>query len=361
MEDTLRPKVSGFNYRTASLEMYQSDVLNIWPTNMSERPPLYIWLHVVRHASAACEGVRKGDWGAILGELAAMVLWWLAFIGKLNGLTRSEGDDVTFALPFTASRVVWNKYPNACPVEFGLYVTQHKTASWDEIWEATANKECTCIARKEEVENRSSDEKSYARGKLYAFAQKFRARKPRGLAGFEDMLRHIFSGPAYVLTPNEIAFHLMEEVGEVSRALADLEVSRVVGRNSQARATTFEQERLHGVLGLSEELADVFSWATSLIYKVRLLLSSFDDYFEAVPETEFDTLAKIRSLLGRDAIKINTCDVIWRKYGIGGKLRCSICGNRPCSCYVENQQLLVGEGIRPWVRETIRAVNRKLK
>jgi len=360
MEQRARSTVNEANRRTASLEMYQSDVLEVWPANMTQRPALYVWLHVVRHASAACEGVRKNEWNVILDELGALVLWWLAFIGKLNGLATSRGDDVIFALPFTASQVIWNKYPHVCPVEFGLYVIRHKTASLDEIWEATTNMECSCLARKKEVEKRSSDEKLYARERLYAFARAFPRWKPKSMSSFEGMLTSIFSGSIYVLTPQEIAFHLMEEVGEVSRALANLEVSQALIRKGKAKVSTFEQERYHGVLGLCEELADVFSWTIGLILKVRLLLSSFDEYFEAVPGTEAGMLANIRALLGRDADKINICDIIWRKYGIGGRLRCAICGERPCKCYAENQELLVGEAIKPWIRRTIRTVNSRL-
>jgi len=361
MEETITSVVSETNYRNASLEAYQREVLRVWPTNMAERPALYVWLHVVRHAAAACEGVRKYEWNVILDELAGLILWWLAFIGKLNGLARSRGDDVIFALPFTASQIVWNKYPRVCPVEFGLYVSNHNTASFDEMWAVTANIECTCLTRKKEVEQRSSEEKLYTRETLYAFAHKFQRRKPKGLSGFEKMITHIFSGSIYALTPHEIAFHLMEEVGEVSRALADLEVSRAILRKTKAQRSAFEQERRLRILALSDELADVFSWTISLLSKVRFLLSSFDDYFETAPGTEASTLANIRALLGRDANKINICDVIWRKYGIGGRIRCPVCGEGPCICYTENQQLLIGEAIKPWMRKMIAIINNKLR
>jgi hypothetical protein len=361
METTIRPAINEANYKKASLEMYQNDVVRVWPTNMTERPTLYIWLHVLRHATTACEGVRKYEWNVILDELAGLILWWLAFIAKLNSLARSPGDDVIFALPFSASQVVWNKYPRVCPVEFGLYVSGHSTASLDVIWEATADMECTCLARKKDVENRSSEEKLHAREKLYTFAHEFRRRKPKNLSGFEDMIANIFSSSIYILTPHEIAFHLMEEIGEVSRALADLEVSQTATTKSKTHHSTFESERISRVLDLSDELADVFSWTVSLISKVRFFLSSFDDYFESTSDTETSTLANIKALLGRDANRINICDIIWRKYGIGGRIRCPVCRDAPCTCYEENQQLLIGEAIKPWMRKIIAAIDNKLK
>jgi len=141
------------------------------------------------------------------------------------------------------------------------------------------------------------------------------------LGQLEGMFRRVFSNSTYVLTPSEIAFHLMEEVGEVSAALADLELSKAVLRKSKNQRNDFEQERKKLVLELSGELADVFSWTMSLIDKVRMLLSSFDDYFGSIPRTQSGTLAEIKALLGQDANKINVCDIIWNKYGASGELR----------------------------------------
>lgn len=310
-----------------------------------QRPVLFTWLRVLKHATAACEGVRKSDWDIALEEVGTTIVWWLAFIAKLNELRSSDDDgESIFAIPLSPSEIVWNKYPTVCPIEFGLGTRDGREPAWSQ----RPGTQCTCLARKEEVENRPKAEKQRARRLLWSFAARNQSRQPGSIADLDEMLRRIFAGPTYALSASEIALHLMEEVGEVSQALAEATISKAVTRENMDDKE-FRRERKNKILGIAEELADVFSWAVTLVDKIRLGLSSFDKYFaRRERRTDPTTLRRIRRLVQRGANNINIAEIIWHKYGAEfDELRCSECGKRQCGCDQEKQRLLHGASLQP--------------
>ncbi len=120
-------KITSKTYKNADLEDYQREILRIWP-QLQERPALHTWARVVQHATTACEGMRRTNWALVLEEMATTIVWWLAFIEKLNLLKKvTPGcdftDDTVFGLPVSGTTLVWMKYPGVCPVEFGLAVS----------------------------------------------------------------------------------------------------------------------------------------------------------------------------------------------------------------------------------------------
>jgi NTP pyrophosphatase (non-canonical NTP hydrolase) len=171
------------------------------------------------------------------------------------------------------------------------------------------------------------------------------------MTDFEHMLREVFSGPVRTLSVQEICLHFMEEVGEVSQALADATVSEAASRR-RTRVARFAAERTEKTLAMAEELADVFSWAGSLLAKVKLELVSFEEYFKG--RADPGQVQRIRRILA-GARELNFADMIWQKYGLRfGELRCSVCGGRPCSCSDQNQRPLQGESLSRF-KDRIRA------
>lgn len=330
------PKVTGKNYKTASLEVYQSEVEAIWGRYITERPALLTWLHVVDHASAACEGVRKREWNIVLEEVGTVLVWWLAFIAKLNALQRQlQDNESTFSLPFSPSEIIWTKYPQVCPVEFGLHVKSNQGKKRiEQLWLDVYDRPCGCLARKKEVEHRSPAEKEFAKECLWKVARAFSDRRPRAICRMEEMLRRFFSPQAYVLSVDEIAFHFMEEVGEVSVAIVNASKSKAL-RKPKVDSGLIKEERKQAMRSLVEELADVFSWAVTLVNKVRLEFSSFEKYFmKSRNKNKDDLRLKLRELLGQEAKRINLGDILWKKYGdeTQNHLRCSACNVRECRC-----------------------------
>ena len=338
--------ITAQNYASVSLEQYQSRIIETWPELMS-RPALYTWLRVVKHATAACEGVRKSAWNEALEEIGTLVVWWLAFIAKLNALATSSSadNDIVFAIPFSASDIVWGKYPGVCPVEFGLAV-RDSIPRWDKRYGPL----CMCLAQKRAVDERPPEQKEFAKQQLRLFAARNHQHRPRSMADFEKALRKVFSGPVYSLTIDEIALHLMEEIGEVSQALAEATTSHAA-RAKEVDLQEFEEERNRRAQSIAEELADVFSWAVTFVDKVRLQYTSFAHYFAAgVPVTQHaQVLRQIQDLVEHTPEEINLADIIWKKYGANyGEFRCAVCGEPTCRCEEENQRLLHGEILKSY-------------
>jgi len=329
-------------YEKASLEDYQREILEIWP-HLAERPALHTWARVVQHATTACEGMRRSDWSLVLKEIASTIVWWLAFIQKLNLLSKSSScktyeDDLVFGLPLSPTEIVWRKYPGVCPVEFGLAARNPATIAWKD----RPGKVCRCLGRKREVEDRTPEEKIRAKRALRSFAQMNRRHRSNNVKGIEDMFRRIFEGVVYQLSVQEVCFHFIEEIGEVSEALANATVSECLNvRNSNKR--TLVGERKEKLSGIAEELADVFSWSLAVVIKVQTLLMSFEKYVESRHESR--QLQKIRSVL-KWSQHISLAGIIWQKYGLkAGRLLCEDCNRRPCMCISQRAQPLYSQAL----------------
>lgn len=131
-----------------------------------------------------------------------------------------------------------------------------------------------------------------------------------------------------MLSLEQIAFHLLEEVGEVAAALQACYRSPVLDGVSQADAL---EARL---LDLEEELADVISWLFAIALKIRRLICG-----GAVPL--LDRLTPESSIL-KVCVDLDAAtslsEIVWARYGRtpDGEERehlfCPACGDAPCRC-----------------------------
>lgn len=202
------------------------------------------------------------------------------------------------------------------------------------------------------------DEKGRTKKLVRAFAHSNKEKRPSSIAQLEEMIRIIFSGPIFQMSVEEISFHFIEEVGEVSESLADITKSAVASKTPLAE-DQFKREWGDKVFNIAEELADVFSWAVTFIAKIQTQLDSFEDYLSA--RFEPTEMKKIRKTLG-GAKKLNLSDIIWQKYGLEfGELRCATCNERPCLCATEKERPLYGESLTDDLRESIYRVISGLK
>lgn len=330
-------KIGKETYKKASLENYQQEIFEIWP-QLGIRPALHTWARVVKHATTACEGMRRNDWGLVLDEIATTIVWWLAFIQKLNLLNKAAcdqdfDDDFVFGLPISATEIVWRKYPGVCPVEFGLAPEDLRNKAWDK----RPVQDCMCLARKKESEERSEVEKKRTKKLVRDFALKNGCYCPRSIDALEDMLRMIFSGTVYHESIQELFFHFIEEIGEVSEALADATTSECL-RSDPSSNQRFIEEREEKRHAITEELADVFSWSVSVVAKVQAHLESFEDHLKS--RYKGKELKEAYSV-PKESQHISLSGIIWQKYGLDyGELRCNDCNARPCVCIQQHAQPL---------------------
>ena len=217
--------------------------------------------------------------------------------------------------------------------------------------------QCRCLARKEEVENRPPKAKMKAKALLRTFAQQQIVNQPEEVVKLENMLCKVFAGPIYALNVEEISLHFLEEVGEVSEALAEATTSQAAA-GDLVNTRKLALERPRKTLGIAEELADVFSWAVSFLAKARQQLQSFDTWFEA--RADPDDLKVVREVMA-GAKHINVADIIWQQYGLKfGELRCADCEKRPCECEEANRRTLRGDHLKQ-CRQTIQRALARLE
>lgn len=321
----------------ASVEEYAAVIGKIWPQD-KERPIWLVWLHVLSHATVVCEEVRKNRWHKVAKELAEVLVWWLTFVRRVTEAPSKNVGEASRLLPYieaSPSDLVWFKYPRVCPVCLGRWLAANCPAGGDasrmiaeKFREINAffkkTPQCTCLAAKQDVEERGADFKSFTKKCLREYARRTRAkRKPASMKETAEMLKVIFANNIEVLSVEEIAFHLLEEVGEVSKSLSALFMQDI----AEIDRDKFLEERRDKVWEFAEEIADVFSWSVSLLAKIYRFLECAAEFaaeyktVEGMPELVRGNLERTRNIV----------DLIWTIYGKGSQLVCEQCHEFPCN------------------------------
>lgn len=364
----------------ASIDDYAWDIQQIWPRDL-ERPVLYQWLGVVAHATALIEEVRKGAWGDVAVELAEVFVWWLSFISRLNQSPNIEIcersdlslSDTIFFLNCSVSDVVWSKFPNVCPVCFGhdllvrekgeetakRMIVEETKGEFDKIgedenistlYETLKNKPCACLARKQLVEKRQESYKDWVRDIIFKLAEMKKDDKPKSLKDLEDSFVRVFEPNITVLSVDEIAFHLLEEVGEVSRALRDLHLQP---HGSEDEFLEDHKQRREAV---REELADVFSWIITMRAKSHKILMCAAD-FSGKRSTEKYARDTVKRYLEPASTLVA---LVWNVYAPHApdqyiELKCEVCETRPCDHehekHISDRGALFGDCVKPFFNQ----------
>jgi len=349
------PEISFQQRFNAFIDDYVRDVKRIWPLN-SKRSPLHIWMEVVARATKVCEGVRKHEWDIVVHELAALTMWWFAFIGRLNDLDESS-DLVIFRVPNTAGDILWRNYPQICPVCVAAFVDHNPGCQPEEIISSVAMG-CTCFVRRQTVENRTEETKQLAQRLTKEISRLRYDAKPRSLLEFEKMFAGIYYSNIYTLTPEEIGFHLLEEVGEVSSALVDATFHErfiIPSRSVEVNLDEFLVGAKKKAEHIEKELADVFSWIIALLEKAKQTLLSASrlcvKFNEGIIQKE--VLNQLLETLSLPTEGLNIVDIIWRVYEYKGRLGHKRCRSNICVCNQEAQLLLEGEHLPNEVRKAL--------
>jgi NTP pyrophosphatase (non-canonical NTP hydrolase) len=347
----------------ASIEGYAEALGSIWPQD-KEMPIWLHWIHVLSHATAVCEEVRKNRWHKVAKELVEVVVWWLTFVRKVTQSPPKNATDAVRIVPYlptTPSDIVWFKYPGVCPVCFGRWIHAHcqpteevprlisqKMREINAFFKA--NPQCTCLAASKEVEDRDENFKKFTKRCVHEYARKIRSRKrPTSLKGMAEMLNVIFANNIEVLSVEEIAFHLLEEVGEVSKSLASLFMQEI----RDDVPDHFLRERHGKALDFAEEIADAFSWSVSLLAKIYRFLEC-----AAAFAAEYKTVEGMPELIRGNLERTrNIVDLIWTIYGKGSMLVCEKCKEFPCNAehpaHTGKRGQLAGKKLPPALAEAI--------
>ncbi|HWR82316.1 MAG TPA: MazG nucleotide pyrophosphohydrolase domain-containing protein [Candidatus Deferrimicrobium sp.] len=343
-------KVNNSNKSIVSIDDFFHDAAFIWHRDKKERTVFDLWLHVIDHCTRLVEAVRKEMPKKVIDDLADTIMWFFSFIAQ--ALNSDNFIDNAFRIDKSPSDLIWNKYPCVCPACFDFLITDMINATneteaerllkendniiRDELIALSRNDDiltvCNCLSRIFFAEERHNIYKKVScdLDKLRLFyADITRERhKKKTVLELETMFERIFTNSYHVFSVQNIAFHLLEEVGEVSQALKDrytydetrepYEMNRILERKNK----------------LEEEIADVFSWIFALLLKLkRVYYQDAQEYFQTllpkgVPlKIEFDFLNQI-----------SLAEIIWSKYGrkedgsLSDSMLCTGCYRAPCEC-----------------------------
>jgi len=312
-------KVKLSEAQNATLDDLIQDIRIVWARKDAQRTVYDTLLHTVNHASKLGEQVRRGEYKGVLDELGDTVMWFLTLVGKLQQPVehRSPTNRETFLFytPLALTEIVWNKYPCVCPACFLRLSKENRIG---EAW----NRKCDCLLSLSIVEERTEEEKAETEKALRDFAEEHKDDKVERLADLEEMFASLYVANYENLSLESIAFHLLEEVGEVFDALIRL-YSYDISKTPDP-AQIFESRRAH----LESEIADVVSWIFAVSIKVKLLFQVYEKLPRKVGLEPFETAST------RRAPQINFANILWNRYGDRntGFLYCPTCGKGECDC-----------------------------
>ena len=267
------------NYLTASLDDWQAVFHDLYGHIDDKRSFDSIWRHAMVNASKFSSDIRKNNFGLAFTHLAHILCWTLSFAERCRKSKELDGNDSLMTTQ-TLADFVWEKYPGACPY--------------------CETSPCSC-ASPGIVQKESGD---------LVIPVGNPGKRPKSLDDWGRMFDAIY-GEAHAVIPIEaLAFHLVEETGEVT--------SQIIRIIEMVNCTTTEQKKKE----LFREVADVFSWVCSVVSKInRTYFYPAARHFEK--EQNFPDGSIPTATLSK---------ILWDEYGSSDSLICSTCRTNPCSC-----------------------------
>jgi len=311
-----------------SIDDYVDISRSVWTEIHPRRTVLDYALHVLDHASKLGEAIRKDDADLILKEMAETANWLFGFVGKLND--HKTGWESRFDIPTKFSRMIWNKYPRLCPHCFQRVYTLSGGKKTAKSIVSDIKERCKyCLTDYPKVENRATEWMSQdkeeqlrqsSKSELRNYAKETLKKIPTSLRKVETMFHTIYKANTALATLESIGFHVLEEAGEMGRAVIDIYTDRSTDKPVE--------EKLHS---LCDEIAEVFSWLCSLTLKVQGQAKTFDKYKSRLVSYILPSDTK------RLADYVGLEEILWVTYRDTKtkQYHCPYCGSTVCSCKLE--------------------------
>lgn len=280
-----------------------------------------VWLHANHHASAIGEEVRKNKpGGALLDQIADFAMWLFTIAVKLNRPFGEEteidkrNEEPLIRISKGFSGLLWSKYPGMCPVCYW------RRTGGDRAKEKTEKfgQKCDCLQF--DVESRDQGQKQKHVTALREYAEANKGSKPTTVDGWQTMFGSIYEANLRHIDLTDIAFHLLEEMGEVSDAMLRM--------YTYTKKQPFMLDELGWrQIWLEEEIADVSSWLFALVIKLDLIRETADEYDKWRYEEG--------AYAPRDSIQLSR--IIWKKYGSDDLTAffCKKCKKNKCVCPIQ--------------------------
>lgn len=309
-----------------SVDDYVDIVSNVWRAIHPRRTVLDVALHVLDHASKLGEAIRRRNVDLILEEMAETTNWLFGFVAKLHD--DKTGWESRYDIPTEFSRMIWDKYPDLCPQCFErIYSLNKGKKSAGDVVIGIKGKCKHCLSDYPRVEERStgglSDPQKRQLTELSEkerrdYAQKTSMEIPKSLEEMEAMFHRIYESNTALATVEQIGFHILEEAGEMGRAVIDVYTDKSTNG-------LLDKEREN----LCDEAAEVFAWLCSLTLNVQTEAEHFDKYRNklasyALPDRGEAKFAK----------DIGLEKILWVKYRNRETMEyeCPYCRKPTCTC-----------------------------
>lgn len=378
---------------TCTFDQYLQDFVHIFKISDVERDATDLWLNVIHHGSKFAELIRRKETGQVLDELADVIVWTISFVAKLENpvkpfdflfkLDRNITDMLWEKYPAICP-VCFERFCDSSFQDIGIFLpgrenTRRLNSIIKDFALETAKvapspgsspiswcSPCTCLIdpnieeRKEQLMNkitkhfdeikkqklskeerlnthRHINERKNECRRLYAKELKIKLVEQgkdnciiQGLQQFQDMFEKIYMTKVrWGESLDTVAFHLLEEIGEISHAMIGMytfnaQEDQLPAKDEiENRRRYARRMRKKRIKQLEEEIADVFSWIFSVNFKIRENFSTYKAYMEKRPLTS----ARIKVAEGATE---NIASLIWVRYGGIQYLQCPKCGQAPC-------------------------------
>jgi NTP pyrophosphatase (non-canonical NTP hydrolase) len=275
-------------------------VHGIYSSKDAKRSLWDVWMHSNHHAAGIAEEIRKRNYDEdLLCQVADFAMWLFTMVKRLQGEigVRTPPDseqDSLIRIASSCSTLLWKRFPGLCP-----FCYWRRTAGTREL-EREPVLALPCDCAKHTPEKLNADQKRNHAAALRAFSEDKIANRPNGVDEWQKMFATIFADKLDGLTIGDAALHLLEEMGEVSNALARM--------YSYSEKNFVTNEPMWRQFLLEEELADVLSRLFALVQVLS-------------------TATGAHTLLSQ---------IIWRRYGSDSsqQFRCWKCQEPKCTCAI---------------------------
>ncbi len=267
-----------------------------------------MWLCTIEYASKIAEDVRRYAMNDLLVHMVDAFTWIVSFAAKLHN---DPIVSASFKFTDTFADIVAFKYPGVCGI--------------------CGSPKCTCGLVREAIESISDKKAQY--GTLFDKRKQFRTDnagyRAKKLDDWTRMFEKAYGDIISGLSLEHVAFHFMEEVGEVANAIRRL--------NEEAAKFPSEVKKINSVesavkkymhkgttgglrtavdlkLSLAVEIADAFSWWNALFLKIAQIFKETESPLIRAPKPSF-LLQRVYKTRGR-------------------RLLCPKCGKAPCDCKI---------------------------
>lgn len=275
-----------------TIDEFVSGISDVYGHNDEGRGEEELWLQVVEESSQIAEAVRENSYEKILKNSVDLLAWLSGFVSKCHS------KDSICHFEDKLSVIIHTKFPGRCP--------------------RCKNNPCQCLSRMKELQERDQEHKRRVYAESEEEANNTMESRPKRLDEIVAKFYQIFANNLMIMNIQEIAFHLLEEVGEVAVELRELRARNGNGEESEIKEIKTE---------LKKEIADVFSWVLALIIKVNLLGNNSYQVTKALTEIinenilNFETIKIENSLLRK---------LILKYYSDNENLVCSTCNETKC-------------------------------